>query len=109
MLHRSERKSAPENDLRVNFFKPRPGFMQGEVSVIYWTLLAWVLASVVFPFCLGLTTTDPELLLSTGKSLFGMPWHYWFSGQFLILWFILICFIFNLLIDWLTKSYRKRH
>jgi uncharacterized membrane protein len=37
-----------------------------------------------------------------------MPVHYWFSGQFLIFWFILVCIIFNLLIDWLTESYRRR-
>ena len=95
-------------DLRVNFFRPRPGFMRREVSVISVTLFAWAFVSIGYPLCLGLTTTDPSLLASTGRSIFGMPLHYWFSGHFLIFWFILICFIFNVLIDWLTKSYRKR-
>ena len=108
-MSHDEKQFSPDTDLRINFFKPRPGFMRREVTVICLTLFAWAMVSIGFPFCLGLTATDPKALVSAGKSLFGMPLHYWFSGQFLIVWFILICFIFNILIDWLTKSYRKRH
>ncbi len=97
-----------EHDLRVNFFRPRPGFMRREVSVIGITLFAWAFVAIGFPIGLGITTTDPSALLTTGRSIFGMPLHYWFSGHFLIAWFILICFIFNVLIDGLTKSYRRR-
>ncbi len=108
-MQQPQNKYEPEQNLQINFFKPRPGFMRREVTVICLTLFAWATVSIGFPFCLGLTATDPTALVETGKSLFGMPLHYWFSGHFLIFWFILICFIFNLLIDWLTKSYRKRH
>ncbi|HKL25166.1 MAG TPA: DUF4212 domain-containing protein [Desulfuromonadales bacterium] len=97
-----------QSDLRVNFFRPRAGFMRREVSVIWLTLLAWALVSVGFPLSLGITADDPAASLSTGRWIFGMPWHYWFSGHFLIVWFIFICAMFNILIDWLTKSYRKR-
>lgn len=96
------------DNLRVNFFKPRPGFMRREVSVISITLFAWAIVAIGYPLCLGLTTTDPSVLVATGPSIFGMPLHYWFGGHFVILWFILICFTFNVLIDWLTKSYRRR-
>ena len=97
-----------DQNLHVNFFRPRPGFMRREVSVICVTLFAWAFVSIGFPIGLGIVTTDPSALTAASKSIFGMPLHYWFSGQFLIVWFILICFIFNVLIDWLTKSYRRR-
>jgi putative solute:sodium symporter small subunit len=104
-----EKLAGEQNDpgLHVNFFKPRTGFMRREVTVILITLLAWAVVSIGFPIYLGISATDPAQPVSSGKSVFGMPIHYWFSSQFLILWFILICFIFNVLIDWLTKSYRK--
>ena len=97
-----------EKNLRINFFRPRPGFMRREVTIIWLTLLAWAVVTFGFPIYLGMTRSDPEALVSSSTTIFGMPAHYWVSGQLLILWFILICFIFNVLIDWLTESYRKR-
>jgi putative solute:sodium symporter small subunit len=96
--------SPPGDDLRVNFFRPRPGFMRREVVIIWMTLTAWALLTFGFPLYLAFC---PQARL-TSRTIFGMPVHYWFSGQFLIFWFILVCFIFNLLIDWLTESYRRR-
>lgn len=100
--------STDKSDLRVNFFRPRPGFMRREVTVICLALLAWAVVSIGFPLSLGITAKEPGASLSVGRWIFGMPWHYWFSGHFLIVWFILICAMFNVLIDWLTKNYRKR-
>ncbi len=94
----------PADDLRVNFFRPRRGFMRREVIIIWSTLTAWALLTFGFPLYLIFC---PQAQL-TGRIIFGMPVHYWFSGQFLIFWFIVICIIFNLLIDWLTESYRRR-
>jgi putative solute:sodium symporter small subunit len=101
-----ENRNSP--DLHINFFRPRPGFMRREVTVICLTLLAWAVVSIGFPLCLGMTTTDPTALINGGRSVFGMPLHFWFSGHFLIFWFILISAIFNFMIDWITKSCRKR-
>lgn len=95
-------------DLKVNFFRPRPGFMRREVTVICVALLAWAVVSIGFPISLGITAREPDASLSAGRWIFGMPWHYWFSGHFLIVWFIFICAMFNFFIDWLTKNYRKR-
>jgi putative solute:sodium symporter small subunit len=81
--------------------------MRREVIVICMTLLAWAAVTIGFPVYLWLTASDPSLAVSAGRSIFGMPLHYWFSSQFLVLWFILICFNFNVMIDKLTKSYRK--
>lgn len=96
------------NNLRINFFRPRPGFMRREVTIIWLTLIAWAVVTFGYPVYLGVTRSDPGAPVTGSSAIFGMPAHYWFSGQFLILWFILICFIFNVLIDWLTESYRKR-
>lgn len=94
----------PPDDLRVNFFRPRRGFMRREVTIIWITLTAWALLTFGFPLYLVFC----PLAQLTGRTVFGMPVHYWFSGQFLIFWFILVCIFFNLLIDWLTESYRRR-
>lgn len=92
------------DDLRVNFFRPRRGFMRREVTIIWVTLGVWALLTFGFPLYLA---GDAQTEL-TARTVFGVPFHYWFSGQFLIVWFILVCFIFNLLIDWLTESFRRR-
>jgi len=93
-----------DDDLRVNFFRPRPGFMCREVTIIWLTLSAWTLFTFGFPLYLA---SCPHAQL-TARTVFGMPVHYWFSGQFLIIWFIIICVIFNLLIDRLTESFHRR-
>ena len=97
-------ESPARDDLRVNFFRPRPGFMRREVTIIWLTLSAWALFTFGFPLYLA---SCPHAQLTT-RTIFGMPLHYWFSGQFLIIWFILICVVFNLLIDRLTESFHKR-
>ena len=102
-MHRQPEPETP-GDLRVNFFRPRSGFMRREVAIIWFTLSVWALLTFGFPvylaFCPQARVTD--------RTIFGMPVHYWFSGQFLIFWFILVCIAFNLLIDRLTESYRRR-
>lgn len=103
-MHRQSRSEQSNGDLRVNFLRPRPGFMRREVTIIWITLTAWAVLTFGFPLYL---TFCPQAQLP-GRTVFGMPLHYWFSGQFLIFWFILICCVFNLLIDWLTESYRRR-
>jgi putative solute:sodium symporter small subunit len=103
-MSRPEPPTHPADDLRVNFYRPRPGFKPREVTIIAITLPAWAVLTFGFPLYLVFC---PQAQLP-GRTIFGMPAHYWFSGQFLILWFIIVCFIFNLLIDWLTESYRRR-
>jgi len=94
----------PADDLRVNLFRPRRGFMRREVIIIWITLTAWALLTFGFPLYLVFC---PQAQLPD-RIIFGMPVHYWFSGQFLILWFILVSFVFNLLRDWITDSSRRR-
>lgn len=108
MPQTDERPVVRREDLRVNFFRPRPGFMRKEVTIIWITLIAWATMTFGMPIHLALTHTDPTATLSEVTYIFGIPAYFWFSGQFLILWFIFLCFFFNILIDWLTTSSRKR-
>ncbi len=95
-------------DLRINFFRPRPGFMRKEVTIIWVTLAAWAIATFGMPIYLAIINNDPTRTLTEAPYIFGIPAYFWFSGQFLILWFIFLCFFFNVLIDWLSSSYRRR-
>ena len=95
-------------DLRINFFRPRAGFMRKEVRIIWFTLAAWGIMTFGMPIHLALTHSDPVRTMVEVPYIFGIPAYFWFSGQFLILWFIFLCFVFNVLIDWLTSSYRRR-
>lgn len=108
MPHDQQSTAEKRKDLRVNFFCPRPGFMRTEVTIIWITLAAWVLMTFGIPIHLALTHTDPATTLAEVPYVFGIPAYFWFSGQFLILWFIFLCFVFNTLIDWLTARYRRR-
>lgn len=108
MSQNHKQDHADREDLRVNFFRPRRGFMRKEVTIIWITLAAWAIATFGMPIHLAMTHRDAASTLAEVPYIFGVPAYFWFSGQFLILWFIFICFFFNVLIDWLTSSYRRR-
>lgn len=103
-----EQLAQNETDLRINFFKPRPGFMRKEVRIIWITLLAWGIMTFLMPIHLAITHSDVENTLANVPYVFGLPAYFWYSSQFMILWFIFLSFVFNILIDWLSSSYRKR-
>jgi len=108
-MPRTEGQTPPrKEDLRINFFRPRPGFMRKEVTIIWITLAAWAVMTFGMPVHLAISHSDPVTTLSEVPYIFGIPAFFWYSGQFLILWFIFLCFFFNVLIDWLTSSYRRR-
>ncbi len=102
-------KKAPlDPDYRVNIFRPRRGFMRREVRFIWLMLGGWSLLTFGFPLSLVWFQRDPSGTGSlTETSFFGFPFHFWFSGQFLIVWFIILCFLFNVLVDRLIE--RTRH
>lgn len=108
MSQTNEQDAPKREDLRINFFRPRPGFMRKEVTIIWVTLAAWAIMTFGMPIHLAFVHTDPTRTLAEAPYIFGIPAYFWFSGQFLILWFIFLCFIFNVLIDWLSSSYRRR-
>ena len=98
------------HNYRVNFFRPRPGFMRQKVRYTWILLILWAFFTFGFQFLLVLMQ-DPPAGDSriTNTVIFGFPLHYWFSGQFLIVWFILLCFLFNVFVDNLNKIHRKRN
>jgi putative solute:sodium symporter small subunit len=99
----------PSGDYRVNLFRPRPGFMRKEAAVIWIMLAGWAFLTFGFQLLLVLVQSrDSGESALTAITVFGFPFHYWFTSQFLILWFILLCFLFNVFIDRLTEKYRKR-
>lgn len=97
------------DDFRVNFFRPRPGFMRRKVIYTALLLAGWAFLTFGFQVMLAVTGEAPggEGHL-TEKTFFGFPFHYWFTGQFLIVWFIFLCYLFNIFIDHLTRIYHKR-
>ncbi len=94
---------------RINFFRPLGGYMRREVLLIGILLAGWAFFTFGFQLLLVLTQRDP-----TGEGPFteatflGFPFHHWFTGQFLVVWFILLCFLFNLFIDLLADRFRRR-
>ena len=107
----AEQETPPEKvakDYRVNFFRPRPGFMRQKVTYIWILLFSWAFFTFGFQFLLVLAGRGEDGSgLLTDFTLFGFPFHYWFSGQFLVVWFILICLLFNLFVDHLTRKHHK--
>src|SRR3954451_8599656 len=92
----------------VTLMRPAKGGMRDEVAVILAVLAGWGVATFgsqgVVLLCkkLGGCTT-------TGLALFHLPLHFFFTAQFLPLWFIVLCLIFNVYLDRLTaKHSRKR-
>jgi len=102
-------KGQSSGQSRVNFFRPLPGFMRKKVHYIWVLLASWATFTFGFQFILVLLQENPAgCSMLTTTRFFGFPFHYWFSGQFLILWFILLCLLYNLFVDKLTNEYRKR-
>ena len=106
-----EKKDVPagDGDYRVNFFRPRTGYLQRRVAYTWVLLVSWAFFTFGFPLLLGFLQNNAvgESGL-TALTFFGFPFHYWFTGQFLIVWFIFLCFLFNFFLDQLTQAYRKR-
>ena len=105
----SDKQEDPTGKGRINFFRPLPGFMRKKVHYIWVLLASWAFFTFGFQFLLVLFQRSPDGSSPlTERIIFGFPFHYWYSGQFIILWFILLCLLYNLFVDRLTSEYRKR-
>ena len=99
----------PDDTLyNVNIFRPKKGYMVEEVVVMFTILAGWAAMNFGFQYFLHLLATINREGLLTKFTLFGFPLHYWFTGQFLPLWFVLLCLLFNLYIDHLGETHRRR-
>lgn len=90
-----------ENEVKrsINFFRPLPGTMRGEVRVIALLLLAWLLAVVGSQVGIWLLEESIDGFWLTELIFFNLPIHFWISGQFLPLLFIGLGLLFNLWMD----------
>lgn len=83
----------------VNIFKPRGKAMRGETTVIALVLAGWLLAIAGFQvvvYFLGHSAQGADL---SRWSFFNLPLSFWLTGQFLPLWFIILCVVFNIWMD----------
>lgn len=83
----------------INIFKPRGRSMRGEVRVIKLVLAGWLVAIVAFQVFVYLLEVNYSELLLDDLTFFNLPIHFWLTGQFLPLWFIILCAVFNFWMD----------
>lgn len=93
---------------QVNLFRPKKGHMRDEVLIIFAILFGWAVCTFGFQIVLALARGTGAGALLTGLTLFGLPLHFWFTGQFLPLWFIVLCIVFNLYLDRITQYHSRR-
>ncbi len=95
---------------RITVRKPAGGRMNGEVALIVAILVGWGALPFGFQLLVRLLADQQGQSFLTRFVFFNLPFHFWFTGQFLPLWFIILCVIFNVCIDRLSeKSSRRRN
>jgi putative solute:sodium symporter small subunit len=83
----------------ISFLRPRGKSMRGEVRVIRLVLAGWLAAIVGFQIFVYLLEVNYSELLLNELTFFNLPIHFWLTGQFLPLWFIILCALFNFWMD----------
>ena len=83
----------------VNIFKPRGRSMRGEVRVIRLVLTSWLLSILGFQIFVYLLEVNYSEILLNEMTFLNLPIHFWLTGQFLPLWFIILCALFNFWMD----------
>jgi len=89
----------------INIFKPLPGTMSSEVVVIAMLLIAWLLAVVGTQVAVWYLEKSLDGFWLTELIFFNLPIHFWISGQFLPLLFIVLGLVFNL---WMDRNELRR-
>ena len=100
--------SQPDKRYQVNLFRPKKGHMRDEALIISVILFGWGICTFGFQLLIALCQGTGAGSLLTRLTLFNLPLHFWFTGQFLPLWFIVLCVIFNLYIDRITEYHSRR-
>lgn len=89
----------PTSDKNLSFFRPRGATMRGETRVIKLILISWLTAVAGIQLYIYLLERNYSELLLNELTFFNLPIHFWLTGQFLPLWFIILCIIFNFWMD----------
>lgn len=98
-----------QDDYLVNLFKPHQGSMVDELSVIIAILAGWGVMNFGFQALLWFLAETPsgEGVLSR-LTIASFPLNFWFTAQFLPLWFIILCVIFNLYLDRVSERHSRK-
>jgi putative solute:sodium symporter small subunit len=89
-----------DDDFRgISIFKPRGRSMRSEVRVIRLVLAGWLVSILGFQIFVYLLEVNYSELLLDELTFFNLPIHFWLTGQFLPLWFIILCALFNIWMD----------
>lgn len=83
----------------LSFFKPHGANMHAEVRVIKLILSGWLIAIVGFQFFAYFLKVSYADILLEDLTFFNLPIQFWLTGQFLPLWFIILCALFNVWMD----------
>ena len=83
----------------VNIFKPRGKTMKSETRVIALVLGGWLLAIISLQLFVYLLEINYSELLLNELTFFNLPIHFWLTGHFLPLWFIILGIVFNFWMD----------
>lgn len=73
--------------------------MQSEVRVIKLVLAGWLVAIVGFQLFVYSLEASYSTVPLEDFIFFNLPIQFWLSGQFLPLWFIILCVLFNIWMD----------
>jgi putative solute:sodium symporter small subunit len=93
----------------INPFTPKKGSMVDELAVIVAILAGWGILNFGFQGLLLFIAEDPSgNSMLTRLTFLSFPWHFWFTAQFLPLWFVILCVLYNLYIDKVTERHSRR-
>ena len=96
------------NRCAVNLLRPKKGYMRDEVRIILVILVGWAALTFGFQALLAWGEEGAVGRFLTERYLFNLPLHFFFTAQFLPLWFIFLCVIFNLYVDRITEYHSHR-
>jgi putative solute:sodium symporter small subunit len=91
--------SEKTTDNSFSFFRTRGATMRGETRVIKLILAGWLIAIVGLQIFVYLLEVNYSALLLDELTFLNLPIHFWLTGQFLPLWFIILCVLFNFWMD----------
>ena len=83
----------------VNIFKPRGATMKSETRVIALILSSWFAAIVGSQLLICFFEYFKQGTFLSGWTFFNLPIPFWLTGQYLPLWFIVLCVLFNVWMD----------
>ena len=93
----------------VNLFRPKKGYMREEVILIFIALFGWLVMIFGFQFLVKvMSDASHGQTFLTRFHFFNLPFHFWFTAQFLPLWFVFLCIVFNISIDRLVERHSRR-